>query len=101
MLPLFQLHLHLEQKHQPMRLALVTVLTDQPRQVQIRWREYQANFLKRLAAGTDIRRFANIHFQLAAARAPKAPVRLLRALEQQNFLLLIKAIEQRGDFVGQ
>lgn len=96
-----QFDAYFKQKHQPMGLALVAMLADEPGQVQVGGREHQANFLVGLAAGAMIRGFAKVHFELAAARTPKAAIRFLRALQQQHFLALIEAIEQRGNFVGQ
>ena len=96
-----QLLPHLEQEHEPMRLALVPVLAHHARQVQIRRRQFHAHLLLRLATGARIGRFPDVHLQLAAARAPETAVRLLGPLQQQHLVLLIKAIEQRGDFVGQ
>jgi hypothetical protein len=55
----------------------------------------------RLAAGAGVGRFAKVHFQFAATRTPQAAIRLLRAFEQKNFRLLVEAVKQRGDFVGQ
>ena len=97
----FQAGFHLEQKHQPMRLALETVFADQAGQVQISRLQRHAGFLVRFAAGADVRRFADVHLQFPAAGAPQAAVRLLRAFEQQHFVALAETIQQRGDFVGQ
>ena len=80
-----------------MRLALITVLTDETGQVQVGWLEHHANFLVRFAASTCVGRFAEVHLELAAARAPEAAIRLLRAFEQQDFVALIENVEQRGD----
>src|SRR6185437_10762312 len=97
----FELLFDLKQKHEPMALSKVPVLAHDSRQMQIRRRQFHAQFLLRLATGAGIRRLADIRVQLPAARTPKAQVRLLRALEQQHFIPLIEAIEQRGDFVRQ
>jgi len=94
----FQFHLHLEQEHQPVRLALIAVFADQPGQMQVRRREFQSGFLVRLAAGAGVRRLAEVHLQFAAARAPQAAIRLLRAFEQKSFLLLAEAVKQRCNF---
>ena len=83
-----------------MGLALVAMLADHAGQMQICRAKLLANFLFRLATGAGVRRLAEVHLQFAAARAPEAAVRLLAALQQKNVVLLIEAIEQRGDFVG-
>ena len=96
-----QPRLHLKQEHQPVGLALITMLADEAGQVQVRRLDFDAEFLLRLAAGAGVGRFAGVHLQLAAARAPEAAVRLLRAFEQQHFIAPVEAIQQRGGFVGQ
>ena len=97
----FQLCLHLKQKHQPMRPALITMFADETGQMQIHRAHLNAEFLPGLAAGAGIRRFADVHFQLAAARTPETAIRLPRALKQQYLIPLIEAVKQRGDFVRQ
>ena len=57
----FQLRLEFEQKHQPVRLTLVAVFTDQAGQMQIGGPDFDSQFLSCLAAGTDVRRFTNVH----------------------------------------
>jgi hypothetical protein len=96
-----QLRLHLEQKHQPMRLALETVFADEAGEMQVARGELLAGFFVRLAAGAGVGRFAFVRVQLAAAWTPQATIRLLRAFEQEDFIVLVEAVEQRGDFVGQ
>ena len=93
----FQFHLYLEQEHQPMRLPLKPMLADQSGQVQVGGFQHQPRLFMRLPTGAHIRRFPNLHLQLAPARTPKAAIRLLRPLEQQYIIALIKTIEQRGD----
>ena len=82
-----------------MRLALVAVLADDTREVQISWLKGSPNFLARLAAGASVGGFADVHFQFTAARTPEAAIRFLRPFEQQDFIVLVETIEQRGDFV--
>lgn len=82
-----------------MTLAEIAVLADEPGQVQIRRGQFHAQFLLRLAAGAGVGRLTGIGVQLPAAWAPKAEIRLLRTLQQQHLIPLIKAIEQRGDFI--
>ena len=96
-----QLRLHLEQKHQPMRLALETVFADEAGEVQISRGELLAGFLVRFAAGAGVGRFAFVRVQFAAARTPQTTIRLLCAFEQEDFIALVEAVEQRGDFVRQ
>ncbi len=95
------LDLHLEQKHQPMRASLIPIFADDSRQVQITGSAQEPRFFARFAAGTDVRGFAEIHLQLAARGAPEAAVGFLRPLQQQDLILRIEAIQQRGDFVRQ
>lgn len=82
-----------------MCLALITVLADESGQMQIGNGNVRANFFLCFATRADIRRFADVRFQLATARAPIATIRLLRTLQQQHFIALIETIEQRCDFV--
>lgn len=96
-----QLRLYLEQKHQPVRLALETVFADEAGEVQISRGELLAGFLVRFAAGAGVGRFAFVRVQFAAARTPQTAIRLLRAFEQEDFIALVEAVEQRGDFVRQ
>ena len=96
-----QLRLHLEQKHQPMRAALVAVFADQAGQVKVARLKVQAGFLTGLPTSTGVGGFAIVHVQLAAARTPQAAIRLLRAFEEKDFIALIEAVEQCGDFIGQ
>jgi len=97
----FQARLDLEQKHEPVRPALVTVLADEAGQMQIFRPQRQPGFLMRFAAGASVGRFAAVHFQLPTAGAPEAAVRFLRAFKQQHLVMLAETVEQRGDFVGQ
>ena len=69
--------------------------------MQIRRGKLDADFLPRLAAGADIGRFADVGFQFPAAGAPPAAIRLLRPFEQQGFVPLVEAKQQRRDFVRQ
>lgn len=96
-----QLRLHLEQKHQPVRLALETMFADEAGEMQIARGELLAGFLVRFATGASVGRFAFVRVQLAAARTPQTAIRLLCAFEQEDFIALVEAVEQRGDFVGQ
>ncbi len=84
-----------------MRLPLVTVLADEPRQVQVPRRERHADLLARFAAGADVGRFAPVHFQLAAAGAPEAAVGFLGTFEQKHFLRFAENVQQGGDFIRQ
>lgn len=97
----FQLRLQLEQEHEPVGLPLETMLADEAGEMKIGPKKLLAEFLVRFAGGAGVGRFAFVGVQLAAARTPEAAIRLLRAFEQEDFILLIKAIQQRGDFVRQ
>ena len=96
-----QFSLHLEEEHQPMALALVTVLTDQPGQVQVGNREANPQFLVRLAARTDVGRFAFLLMELSTAGTPKSEIRFLRAFQQQHLVCFVKAVKQGGHLIGQ
>ena len=96
-----QLWLHLEQKHQPVSLALETMFADEAGEMQITRGELLAGFLVCLATSASVGRFAFVRVQLAAARTPQAAIRFLCAFEQEDFISLVEAVEQRGDFVGQ
>lgn len=96
-----QLRFHLEQKHQPVRLARVAEFADQPGQMQLARRDDQSHFLMRLAARAGVGGLAEISLQLAAARTPEASIRVLRAFEQQHLVAFVEAIEQGRNFVGQ
>lgn len=82
-----------------MGVALVAVLADEAGEVKVGGREREAHFLMRLAAGAGVGRFAEVGLKLAAGRTPQAAIRLLCALEQQDFIRRVEAVEQRGDFV--
>ena len=84
-----------------MALTQVTVLADDPGQVQVRGGQLHAQFLLRLATGTGVGRLALVGVQLPAARAPETEIRLLRTFEQQHLIALIETIKQRGDAVWQ
>ena len=84
-----------------MRLALIAVFADEAGEVQIARLELQTGFLARFATGAGVGGFAFVRVQFAAARTPEAAIRLLRAFEQEDFVALVEAVEQGGDFVGQ
>ena len=93
--------LDLKEKHQPMRLPLVTSFADQTSQMQILGRKFQTDLLLRLATSADIRRFTVGHVQLAAEGTPQTTIRFVCALEQENFAGCVEAVEQGGDFIWQ
>ena len=95
-----QARLYLEEKHEPMSLALVAALADESGQMKVAGPQAEPDFFRRLAAGAGVRRFAGRGVELAAARAPEAPVRLASAEEEQDFIAVIEAIEQRRNAVG-
>lgn len=97
----FQAGLQLEQEHEPVGLPLETVFADESGEMKISRAKIQAEFLVRFPRSTGVGRFAFVCMQLAATRTPEAAIRLLGAFEQEHFIALIKAIEQRGDLVRQ
>lgn len=98
---LFQFRFQLKQKHEPVRLALEGVFAHEAGQMEIGWGESQAEFLVCLARRANVGRFADVSLEFAAARTPEPEVGLLRAFEQEDFVALVEAVEQRGDFEGQ
>ena len=91
--------LYFEEKHQPMALPQITVLADNPGEVQIGSFQTPAKFFLRLATGAGVGRFADVGVQLAAAGAPEAAVGFLRAFEQEHFIALVEAIKQRRNAI--
>ena len=98
---LFQLRFQLEQKHQPVRVALETVFAHETGEVEIRWQKLPAEFLVRLAGGADVGRFADLRVEFPARRTPEAKVGLPGAFQQEDFVAFVETVEQGGDFVGQ
>lgn len=96
-----ELRLHLKQEHQPVRVPLIAVLTDEAGEMQVARVELQAGFLAGLAAGAGIGGFTLVRVQFAAARTPAAAIRFLSAFEQEDFIALIETVEQCGDLVRQ
>ncbi len=90
-----------EEEHQPVGLPLVTVLADQPGQMQVGGLEGQTKFFRGFATGAGVRRFAQVGPEFSAARTPQAAVRFLRPLQQEDFVLFIETVEQRADLVRQ
>ena len=97
------LHLwfHFEQKHEPMRVSLVTVFADEAGEMQVAGLKLQPGFFEGFTTGAGVGGFAFIRMQFPAAGAPAAAIGFLGAFEQEDFILIIKAIEQGGDLVGQ
>ena len=96
---LSEARLDFKQKHEPMRLPFVAVFADDPGQMQIRRAQVNTNLLTRLAASAGEGRFASSHVELAAARTPKAPVRIESPMQKQRFIPRIEAVKERGYFV--
>src|SRR6476469_9520221 len=69
--------------------------------MQIGWFDLEAHFFECFAAGADVRGFARVSFQFAAARTPHSAIRLLRPLQQEHLILLVKKIKERRNFVRQ
>ncbi len=92
---------NLEQKHQPMRLSLITMFAHQSGQVQIRCRQLNSQFLVGFTAAAGIWGFAHVHMKFPAARAPKTAVRFLSSLKEKHLVPGIETIQQRRDFVWQ
>lgn len=98
---LLQLWFQLEQKHEPVCLALKAVFAHEASEVEIGRGERQSEFLVRFACGANVGRFADVSLEFAAARTPETEVGLLGAFEQEDFIALVEAVKQRGDFIRQ
>lgn len=84
-----------------MGVALVTVFADEAGEVEVAGGELEAGFLKRFPASAGVGGFAFVGAQFPTAWTPEAAIGFLSAFEQKDFVLLVKAVEQGGDFVGQ
>ena len=97
----FQARLDFKEEHEPVGLPLVTVLADETGEVKVGGGQTGADFFVGFAAGAGIGGFAEVHFEFAAAGAPEAAVGFLGAFEEEDLVLLVEAVEEGGDFVGQ
>ena len=77
------------------------MLADESGEVQVTRGERNTDLFVRFATGAGVRGFANVGVQLAAAWTPETAIRFLGALQQQHFILLVEAVEERGDFIRQ
>ena len=93
--------LDFKQEHQPMRLALVAMLTDHAGELTIGWSQIKTHLLARLATGTGVGRFTLVRTQLAARRTEKPKIGLAPAFHQKHAPILVKAVQQRGNTVRQ
>ena len=84
-----------------MRVAFVAVLADEPGEVKVAGRDLQSGFFVGFAAGARVGRLAAGDLDLAAGRHPPAKVWRLVALEQEEPVVWVEAVEQRGQFVWQ
>jgi len=98
---LFQFWFEFKEKHEPVRVTLVTVFAHEAGEVEVRRQKIQARFLARFPGGTRVGRFADLGLEFTAARAPTAEVGRLGALEQEDFIAGVEAVKQRGDLVRQ
>ena len=97
----FESRFNFKKEHEPVRLALVTVFADQPREVKVARLEPEAKFLFGFAAGAGVRGFAGSGIEFSTARTPTAAVWFPGALDEQYFVFSIKTIKQRGDLIRQ
>src|SRR4051812_33097134 len=65
-----QFSLHLEEEHQPMALALVTMFAHQTGQMKIGSGQLNAQLFVRLPPRAGIRRLPNVRMQFPPTRAP-------------------------------
>ena len=84
--------LQFKQKHEPVRVALKTVLAHQSCEMKIGWHKLLPKFFMGLAGRTNIRGLSNVHLQLAAAWTPEAAIWLLRTFKQKDFVSLVEAV---------
>ena len=97
----FQLRFYLEQKHQPVRVALVAMFADDSGQMKIRGLNRLPQFFLGFPAGASVGRLAFSCVQFATRWTPETTVRFLRAFHQQYVVALVEAVEQRSDFIWQ
>ena len=74
--------LYLEEKHQPMGVALIAVFTDEAGEVQIGRGEVQAGFFVRLSNSAGVRALSEIRTQLASGRAETTTIGLMPPFHQ-------------------
>lgn len=84
-----------------MGLAQIAMFADDAGKVTVLRSNHQPYFFFGFTARAGIGRFPKVRIQLSAAGAPAAEIRLLVAFHEQHLLVLVKTVEQRGDFVGQ
>jgi hypothetical protein len=90
-----------EEKHQPMALPKVTVLADDPGEMQFAMLKLKPKFFFGLAAGAFVWRFAGISVKLAATRTPETAIGLEVAMQQQDLVFIAKTVKQRRNFIRQ
>ena len=90
-----------KQENVPVRVALVAILADEPGEVQVAGCDFQSGFLLCLAAGARVGGLAPCDLDLAAGRYPTSKIWRLVALEQEEPVVWVEAVEQRGQFVWQ
>src|SRR5690606_9180516 len=83
------------EEHQPVGAARRGGFRDEPREVKVGGIEIEAEFLGRLAAGAEVRRFAG--FDLPSGRAPEAAVRFAGAAQEEDPIRRVERVEQGGD----
>lgn len=89
-----------KEEHEPMGLALVAALADEPCQMEVGGPQPEARFFGGLAAGAGVGGFADGGFEFAARRAPEPEVGFARSAQEQDFPTAVEAVEQGGNFVG-
>ena len=90
-----------KQENVPVRVALVGILADEPGEVQVAGCDFQSGFLLCLAAGARVGGLALCDLDLAAGRYPTSKIWRLVALKQEEPVVWVEAVEQRGQFVWQ
>lgn len=90
-----------EEEDQPVRLVSISVFTDDPDQMKIRWCGRDSQFFTSLSKCAHVGGLSVSRIELAPARAPESLIGLLLSLHQQCIAPRIEAIDQRGYAIGE
>ena len=93
--------LNFKKENVPVRVSLVAVFANEAGEVQVAGCDFQSGFLLCLAAGAHVGGLAPCDLDLAAGRYPTSKIWRLVALEQEEPVVWVEAVEQRGQFVWQ
>ena len=82
-----------------MGAALISLFAHNAGEVEIGGSESDAHFFMGFSTGTIVGRFPAVRFQFASTGTPQSLVRFLGPFEQEDPILRIEDVEQRGDLV--